>query len=212
MASSEYVQTFLTIEDVMDDENKGANNDNNSNSGDTAISGYDEARDEIKEIQNIRRTETRLIRTWRIILLVLFVITAAAVSSITYLLLQQEEYAAFQASVRTAGKKGGKGREVYLPSKTNNNIHTVVFVPWFEKFAASIGDAAIIHDKNIKLAIAALAEAITAHSESVNSNWPFFQMPFFASYAHHAMKLSGAEMVWLFNTVLTTFVKSIFVG
>jgi hypothetical protein len=37
----------------------------------------------------------------RIILLALFVITAAAVSSITYVLLQQEEYVTFQASVRT---------------------------------------------------------------------------------------------------------------
>jgi hypothetical protein len=97
MASAEFVQHFVTIEDGMDET---IANDN-SNSGDTAISGYDEARDEIKEIQNISRTETRLIRTWRIILWVLFVITAAAVSSITYLLLQQEEYAAFQASVRT---------------------------------------------------------------------------------------------------------------
>jgi hypothetical protein len=51
------------------------------------------------------------------------------------------------------------------------------------------------------LAIAALAEAITAHSESVNATWPFFQMPSFASYARHAMELSGAEMVWLFNTI-----------
>jgi hypothetical protein len=51
------------------------------------------------------------------------------------------------------------------------------------------------------LAVAALTEAITVHSESVNSIWPFFQMPSFAFYAQHAMKLSGAEMVWFFNTV-----------
>jgi hypothetical protein len=96
MASAEVVQRFLTIEDGVDE--TSANDQ--SVSGDTAISGYGEARDEIKEIQNISRIETRLIRTWRIILLVLLVITAATVSSITYILLQQEEYAAFQASVR----------------------------------------------------------------------------------------------------------------
>jgi hypothetical protein len=78
---------------------------------------------------------------------------------------------------------------------------TFSIVSKFEKFAESIGNAATAHEKNIKLAVAALAEAITAHAESVNASWPYFQMPFFASYAYHAMKLSGAEMVWLFNTV-----------
>jgi hypothetical protein len=51
------------------------------------------------------------------------------------------------------------------------------------------------------LALAALAEAVTAHSESVNANWPFFQVPSFVSYAHNAIKLSGAEMVWFFTSV-----------
>jgi hypothetical protein len=103
MASEEFVQRFLTIEDGMDEKSTNDNSASadNSASGDTAISGHEEARDEIKEIQNISRTETRLIRTWRIILLALLVITAAAVSSITYVLLEQKEYAAFQASVRT---------------------------------------------------------------------------------------------------------------
>jgi hypothetical protein len=95
--STEFAKHFLTIEDSM----HGNGDNDNSVSGDTAVSCYGEARDEIKEIQNISRTETRLIRTWRIILLALFVITAAAVSSITYVLLKQEEYVTFQASVRT---------------------------------------------------------------------------------------------------------------
>jgi hypothetical protein len=73
----------------------------NSVSVDTAMYGYGEARDEIKEIRNISRTETRLIRTWRIILLALLVITAAVVSSTTYALLRHREYVAFEVSVRT---------------------------------------------------------------------------------------------------------------
>jgi hypothetical protein len=97
MASADFVQTFLSFEDGLDD--KDANDI--STSIDTAITGYDEARDEIKEIQNISRIETRLIRTWRFILLALLVITATAVSSVTYTLLQQQENASFQASVRT---------------------------------------------------------------------------------------------------------------
>jgi hypothetical protein len=96
MALAKSVPRFLFIEDGI---NQKRTNDH-SISADSAISGYDEARDEIKEIQNISRTETRLIRTWRIILLALLVITAATVSSVTYVLLQQQEYAAFQASVR----------------------------------------------------------------------------------------------------------------
>jgi hypothetical protein len=87
-----------------------------------------------------------------------------------------------------------------LPSKLTKTIR-LPCVSQFEKFGESIGDAAKVHDKNIKLAVAAIAEAVTAHSESVNATWPFFQMPSFVSYAHNAMKLSGAEMVWLFNTV-----------
>jgi hypothetical protein len=97
MASAHFVETLLTCEDDLVD---WAANDV-STSIDTAITGYDEARDEIKEIQNISRIETRLIRTWRFILLALLVITATAVSSVTYTLLQQQENASFQASVRT---------------------------------------------------------------------------------------------------------------
>ena len=61
---------------------------------------YGERRDEVKEIQKMSRLETRLIRTWRVILLVMLVITAAAVSSITYVLLKREENAAYKATVR----------------------------------------------------------------------------------------------------------------
>jgi hypothetical protein len=70
MVSADVLQHFLTIDDgSIDDTGKGITDV--SASVDTAIPGYDEARDEIKEIQNISRTETRLIRTWRIILLAL---------------------------------------------------------------------------------------------------------------------------------------------
>lgn len=103
MVFAKSVPRFLSIEDGIDQ--KGAND--HSTSADTAISGYDEARDEIKEIQNISRTETRLIRTWRIVLLALLVITAATVSSVTYVLLQQQEYAAFQVSVCTVSTSDG---------------------------------------------------------------------------------------------------------
>jgi hypothetical protein len=97
MSSAHFVETLLTCEDNLDD---WADNDV-STSFDTDICGDNDARDEIKEIQNISRTETRLIRTWRFILLALLVITATAVSSVTYVLLQQQEKATFQASVRT---------------------------------------------------------------------------------------------------------------
>jgi hypothetical protein len=97
MSSAHFVQTLLTWEDGVND---SATNDA-STSFDTATCGKDDARDEIKEIQNISRIETRLIRTWRLILLALLVITATAVSSVTYVLLQQQEKATFQASVRT---------------------------------------------------------------------------------------------------------------
>jgi hypothetical protein len=97
MASAEVVPNLSSYEDDLDE--KDAND--SSTSIHIAVSGYDEARDEIKEIQNISRTETRLIRTWRFVLLALLVITAAAVSCVTYVLLQQQENATFQASVRT---------------------------------------------------------------------------------------------------------------
>jgi hypothetical protein len=68
-----------------------------------SFSGHEseQGRDEVKEIQKMSRTETRLIRTWRVILLVMLVITAAAVSSITYVLLRREENAAYKATVRS---------------------------------------------------------------------------------------------------------------
>jgi hypothetical protein len=114
MASADFVQTFLTFEDGLDD--KDANDI--STSINTAVSGYDEARDEIKEIQNISRIETRLIRTWRFILLALLVITATAVSSVTYVLLQQQENATFQASVRSLVTRYGS---THLAIKANKD-------------------------------------------------------------------------------------------
>jgi len=62
---------------------------------------HEEARDEVKEIQKISLAETRLIRTWRVILLILLVATAATVSSLTYNLLRNKERDANKATVCT---------------------------------------------------------------------------------------------------------------
>ena len=64
----------------------------------------EEARDEVKEIQKMSQMETQLIRTWRVILLVMLVGTASAVSSITFLLLQKNENTAYKATVRSLPK------------------------------------------------------------------------------------------------------------
>jgi hypothetical protein len=115
MASTETVEHFLTVEDGVDEK---STNDN-STSVDTNNYGYGEARDEIKEVQNISRTETRLIRTWRIILLALLAITAAAVSSVTYVLLRQEEYVAFEVSVRALFRWNGTA---YFSTMADHNL------------------------------------------------------------------------------------------
>ena len=65
----------------------------------------EEVRDEVKEIQKMSRRETQFIRTWRIILLVMLVGTAAAVSSITYELLRNNETTAYKATVRPSRNK-----------------------------------------------------------------------------------------------------------
>jgi hypothetical protein len=87
-----------------DDDSCLSDDDARSKGGTTIASGTnsrrEEDRDEVKEIQKMSRTENRLIRTWRVILLVLLVVTAAAVSSITYVLLKREENAAYKATVR----------------------------------------------------------------------------------------------------------------
>ena len=63
---------------------------------------FDESgRDEVHEIQKMSRTETQLIQTWRGVLLFMLVITAAAVSSITFALLSKKENAAYRATVCT---------------------------------------------------------------------------------------------------------------
>ena len=91
------------------DEDASSMSDNDgeaSKGGGTVATGkssnheYEEGRDEVKEIHKMSRRETQLIRTWRVILLVMLVITAAAVSSITYVLLRKEEHAAYKATVR----------------------------------------------------------------------------------------------------------------
>jgi hypothetical protein len=87
--------------------------------------------------------------------------------------------------------------------RKESTLSTLLALPLlkFEKFAQTIGDAVQAHDQTINQAMKSFSESITAYSQSVNANWPFFHMPYFASYAMHYMKLSGNEMVWLHNTV-----------
>ena len=56
-------------------------------------------RDEVKEIERLSQKETSVIRTWRIILLVLLLLTAVSVTTVTYILLKSEDENAYKAVV-----------------------------------------------------------------------------------------------------------------
>lgn len=59
----------------------------------------DGSRDEIKEIERLSHKETTVIRTWRIVLLALLLLTAVSVTTVTYLLLKQKDENAYKALV-----------------------------------------------------------------------------------------------------------------
>jgi hypothetical protein len=71
----------------------------------------------------------------------------------------------------------------------------------FEKNGLILGEAIVSHSKAIKMSLRGLADAVTAYSESVNATWPFFYMPYFASYAQNALVQSGGETAFLFTRV-----------
>lgn len=53
-----------------------------------------------EEIKALSRKESRAIRWWRIAVLMSLLVTAAAISTATYLVLQEENYEAFESNVR----------------------------------------------------------------------------------------------------------------
>jgi hypothetical protein len=60
------------------------------------------ARDEVKEIENQNKKETRRVRTWRLIVTFILTATGISVSSSSYLALLKQEEQNFEDAVRVS--------------------------------------------------------------------------------------------------------------
>ena len=60
------------------------------------------SRDEVKQIRDMSKKDTFRVKTWRLAVTVLLLVTAVAVTATTYHLLNQEEYKNFEIAVSFA--------------------------------------------------------------------------------------------------------------
>lgn len=160
------------------------------------------ARDEVKAIERLSQKETTVIRTWRIILLALLLLAAVSVTTVTYLLLKNEDEKAYAALV-----------SIFFSSRTflSQLLASTVSDKYglqFAKFSGTIGDAAVRQQENVRAGYKTMSDAVTAASQTEHAEWPFFRMPLFESHAANAMKQMGAETMILCNIVPSSLQES----
>lgn len=71
----------------------------------------------------------------------------------------------------------------------------------FKKFSESIGNAAIQQQLNVRNGFTSFADVLTAQSQSINAEWPYYTLPFYESYARHAIQQTGVEIMVVNNVV-----------
>jgi hypothetical protein len=79
-------------------------NSDRSYSANSDDEGYNEEqevdRDEVKEVRKLSSKDTTRIRCWRLVVTIVLLLTAFAVTFTTYTLLQQQEHENFKTAVR----------------------------------------------------------------------------------------------------------------
>ena len=68
----------------------------------TLQDGSDEERDEVREVQNMSRSDTRRIRAWRFVATGVLLVTAVAVTVTTFKFLDREEVSDFETAMGIA--------------------------------------------------------------------------------------------------------------
>ena len=93
------------VEPILDDDDQSAfSYDAHSLDEQTSTerSVREDDRDEVQEVERITLKDTRRLRFWRLIVTLVILLTALAVTLTTYFLLQEEQKENFESSVRTA--------------------------------------------------------------------------------------------------------------
>ena len=68
----------------------------------SGVSGVSGGRDEVKEVMKLSAKETSRVKTWRIVVALIMVMTGAAVTGTSYYFLRREEEKNFDEAVSTA--------------------------------------------------------------------------------------------------------------
>jgi len=92
--SSTYSGSYVFDEDdvSVSEETEGQS----SNVGEMPLEGE---RDEVKEVQNFAKRETTRVQLWRLVVLLMIICTGAGVTTLTYILLREEDKEDFETTV-----------------------------------------------------------------------------------------------------------------
>ncbi|CAB9526088.1 Receptor-type guanylate cyclase gcy [Seminavis robusta] len=85
----------------------------------------------------------------------------------------------------------------FLDREENRNFETA-----YTQFARTLIDSALEQQKSLRDSMATLSNAVTAHAQTNNLEWPYVVLPLFESFAINYFKHSASEFVGINNVVM----------
>jgi hypothetical protein len=216
MISSESLRNFVDndihsqnggMSDVDYDGSSGFNT--GSGEDDTASVAASEAKDREsrRQMHELAVKETRNVRMWRrMVFLVLFA-TAALVTTLAFLFLQEEDEELFTASVRSIrlgsawcrqhSSTRSFGQNILtnnplLPYFSSSFIHSFI---QFQQYALTIQDSTEFNVFGVLEATGGLSEVLTSEAVKTNSEWPFVTLSSFEVFVRHTRAQAASEMI-----------------
>jgi hypothetical protein len=151
-----------------------------------------DARDEVKEVHMLAQKETKAVLVWKLVVLMMLLVTSAMVCTGTYIILNKAEDTDYEDSVSI--------EPMWLVTLVHSKPRLTPLQYYL--FANTIQDASQSNIQDIMLASRSLSKAITAEAVETNSYFPFVTVPMFEVYGETARVQSGFELI-MFSPVVT---------
>jgi hypothetical protein len=176
---------------------------------DTTSTHMEDERDEVLEVKKLTSKDTFRVKTWRFVVTGVLTLTALAVTLTTYRFLVKEEKKNFIASVChiqgfplvSSVTTLQCGIEVCIIYIHNLMLLTNAYLLQYEKFARTIGVAAVSQQRDITESLFTLGDTISAGAIADKATWPFYTLPLFEAHALHTRTQARFEAVAIANVV-----------
>jgi energy-converting hydrogenase Eha subunit C len=148
---------------------------------------------EIKAIQDMARTETIRLRTWRCIVMIAMLLTGAVLSVGAYRYLIVQEHKKALESVRVVIRLCA-----CVCVCSSNSLKLTLFTiysPQYELFTDTVKKASNKQFEDFKLGLTIMAQTITVAGSTSTRPFPFVRVPMYEVTGSHARELSGVEFV-----------------